>query len=74
MDEKLQDELDNAYSLCFTSDGSYLYAGYKNSIRKFDVNRPGHQVSELITWSKFVTVVLHLITKFLWFSCFRCLC
>ncbi|EJW85044.1 hypothetical protein WUBG_04048 [Wuchereria bancrofti] len=46
------DELDNAHSLCFTSDGSWLYAGYKSSIRKFDMNRPGHQVSELITWNK----------------------
>uniref|UniRef100_A0A0R3RVE7 WD repeat-containing protein 79 n=1 Tax=Elaeophora elaphi TaxID=1147741 RepID=A0A0R3RVE7_9BILA len=46
------DELDNAHSLCFTFDGSYLYAGYKSSIRKFDMNRPGHQVSELTTWNK----------------------
>ncbi|VDN92079.1 unnamed protein product [Brugia pahangi] len=46
------DELDNAHSLCCTSDGSCLYAGYKSSIRKFDMNRPGHQVSELITWNK----------------------
>ncbi|VDK75073.1 unnamed protein product [Litomosoides sigmodontis] len=46
------DELDNAYSLCFTSDGSCLYAGYKNSIKKFDMNHPGHQVSELTTWNK----------------------
>ncbi|CAG9530302.1 unnamed protein product [Cercopithifilaria johnstoni] len=46
------DELDNAHSLCFTSDGSCLYAGYKSSIRKFDMNRPGHQISELTTWNK----------------------
>ncbi|EFO17798.1 hypothetical protein LOAG_10699 [Loa loa] len=46
------DELDNAYSLCFTSDGSCLYAGYKSCIRKFDMDRPGHQVSELTTWNK----------------------
>ncbi|KAL3989361.1 WD domain G-beta repeat family protein [Acanthocheilonema viteae] len=46
------DELDNAHSLCFTTDGSCLYAGYKSSIRKFDMNRPGHQVSELTTWNK----------------------
>ncbi|VDM98936.1 unnamed protein product [Thelazia callipaeda] len=49
---KLQDELDSAYSLCFTPDGHCLYAGYKNVIRKFDVNRPGCQISELVTWKK----------------------
>ncbi|MCP9257283.1 hypothetical protein DINM_000536 [Dirofilaria immitis] len=49
------DELDSAHSLCFASDGSRLYAGYKSIIRKFDMNRPGHQVSELTTWSKLGT-------------------
>uniref|UniRef100_A0A915PMY6 WD repeat-containing protein 79 n=1 Tax=Setaria digitata TaxID=48799 RepID=A0A915PMY6_9BILA len=46
------DELDSAHSLCFVSDGSYLYAGYKSIIRKFDMNRPGCQISELATWNK----------------------
>ncbi|VDK65648.1 unnamed protein product [Onchocerca ochengi] len=46
------DELDSAHSLCFTSDGSCLYAGYKSIIRKFDMNRSGHQISELATWTK----------------------
>lgn len=46
------DELACAYSLCFTSDGSFLYAGYKSIIRKFDLDRPGRQVSEMTTWNK----------------------
>ncbi|OZC06343.1 WD domain, G-beta repeat protein [Onchocerca flexuosa] len=44
------DELDSAHSLCFTSDGSCLYAGYKSIIRKFDMNRSGHQDDDIICW------------------------
>ncbi|VDN26952.1 unnamed protein product [Gongylonema pulchrum] len=47
------DELDSAYSLCFTFDGCCLYSGYRNVVRKFDMNLPGRHVFEMATWIAF---------------------
>ncbi|VDD85714.1 unnamed protein product [Enterobius vermicularis] len=47
-----KDELDSAYSLCFSHDGQQLYAGYNCSIRKFDINRGGRQQQDIKTWTK----------------------
>uniref|UniRef100_A0A158R4Z3 WD repeat-containing protein 79 n=1 Tax=Syphacia muris TaxID=451379 RepID=A0A158R4Z3_9BILA len=52
INEQVDDELDSAQSLCFSSNGMRLYAGYKKVIRIFDINRPGRQQKEIKTWSK----------------------
>lgn len=46
-----KDELDTAYSLCFTPDGCHLLAGYAHSIMQFDVSRPGRQCARWLTRS-----------------------
>ena len=47
-----QDELSAAQTMCFSLDGSRLYAGYKRMIRVWDVRRPGPQIIDIPTWSK----------------------
>lgn len=43
------DTLDFAYSMAFDLSGEKLYAGYRGVVRRFDINRPGDQASELKT-------------------------
>lgn len=47
-----KDELDSAYSLCFSIDGQHLFAGYKNCVRIFNFEKPGRQVNEIKTYQK----------------------
>ncbi|PAV84872.1 hypothetical protein WR25_06469 [Diploscapter pachys] len=46
------DELSAAQTMCFSLDGSRVYAGYKRMIRVWDVRRPGPQIIDIPTWSK----------------------
>uniref|UniRef100_A0AC35UGR4 WD_REPEATS_REGION domain-containing protein n=1 Tax=Rhabditophanes sp. KR3021 TaxID=114890 RepID=A0AC35UGR4_9BILA len=46
------DELEHAYSLAFSNDGDTLYAGYKNCVRLFDVEKSSKQVYEFKTYTK----------------------
>ena len=48
----LQDELNSAYSLAFSPDGTRLYCGYNKMIRVFDVDRPGRNCSARPTFGK----------------------
>ncbi|KAI6191246.1 hypothetical protein M3Y97_00207500 [Aphelenchoides bicaudatus] len=44
------DELDFAHALAFDFNGEKLYATYRGVLRRFDVNRPGAQISEIKTF------------------------
>jgi WD40 repeat protein len=46
------DELDFAYCMAFDLNGQKLYAGYCGIIRRFDVEKPGAQISEFKTYGK----------------------
>jgi telomerase Cajal body protein 1 len=47
------DEMDSAYSISFSPDGSKIFAGGRNSvIYIFDVNRPGRDHETFFTYSK----------------------
>ena len=45
----LQDQLDCAYCMTFSTSGAHLYTGYRGALRKFDIERPGRQTSTLKT-------------------------
>jgi len=47
---KFKDELDFAYSLCFSIDGQHLFAGFKNCVRIFNFEKPGRQINEIKTY------------------------
>uniref|UniRef100_A0A914IHC1 WD repeat-containing protein 79 n=1 Tax=Globodera rostochiensis TaxID=31243 RepID=A0A914IHC1_GLORO len=47
------DELENAYSLCFSLDGKRLFGGYCNRLRIFECERGGRQTEEIKTFGKF---------------------
>lgn len=38
--------------MAFNANGDKIYAGYKGVIRRFEVNRPGAQISQLKTYGK----------------------
>ncbi len=44
--------MSSAYALCFSIDGHQLYAGYRQMIRIFDVERPGRVSRDIYTFSK----------------------
>ncbi len=46
------DEMEAAYSICFSPDGSKIFAGGRNSLYIFDLNRPGRDSETLVTYSK----------------------
>ncbi|XP_063709854.1 telomerase Cajal body protein 1 homolog [Culicoides brevitarsis] len=41
------DEVEAALSLCYSPDGTQIYAGYKKTIKIFDTNRPGRDYETL---------------------------
>ena len=48
-----QDELDAAYCLTLTEDGTKIYAGYKQMIRVFDIDHPGKNCRSRSTYRKY---------------------
>ncbi|KAI6173958.1 hypothetical protein M3Y98_01138000 [Aphelenchoides besseyi] len=46
------DQIESAYSMAFNQNGERLYAGYKGMIRRFEIERPGKQISQLSTYVK----------------------
>ncbi|KAN0009083.1 hypothetical protein ACTFIU_008975 [Dictyostelium citrinum] len=46
------DDLESAYSIQFNSNGTKIYSGFKNSIKIFDIDRPGDYYSEIKTTFK----------------------
>ena len=45
----LMDEIEAAYSVAFSLDGSQLLAGYQNRLCVFDTSRPGRESVALVT-------------------------
>ena len=43
------DEIEAAYSLAFSLDGTQLLAGYNNHIRIFDTSCPGRESTAIVT-------------------------
>ncbi|KAK5575727.1 hypothetical protein RB653_006861 [Dictyostelium firmibasis] len=46
------DDLESAYSIQFNSNGTKIYSGFKNSIKIFDIDRPGDYYNEIKTTFK----------------------